>query len=85
MMEEKRTEKNSYTVIFAILMVFVVGALLAFAAKSLEPTISENKRLEKQQNILYAMGINENDENSANFVSTEEAPDLFFVYDDCGE
>ena len=76
-MEEKRTEKNSYTVIFAILMVFVVGALLAFAAKSLEPTISENKRLEKQQNILYAMGINENDENSANFVSTQEAPDLF--------
>jgi len=79
-MEEKRTEKNSYTVIFAIFMVFVVGALLAFAAKSLEPTITENKRLEKQQNILYAMGVNENDESSANFVSTEEAPELFSKY-----
>jgi Na+-transporting NADH:ubiquinone oxidoreductase subunit C len=77
---ENRTDKNSYTILFAIGMVIVVGALLAFAASSLKPTIDENKRLEKQQNILYAMGVNENDESSANFVSTEKAPELFNQY-----
>ena len=77
---ENRTDKNSYTILFAIGMVLVVGALLAFAASSLKPTIDENKRLEKQQNILYAMGVNENDESSANFVSTAEAPELFGQY-----
>ena len=72
-----KTESNIYTIIFAVAMVVIVGSLLAYAASSLEPTISENKRLEKQQNILYAMGVNENDESSANFVSTADAPELF--------
>ncbi|WP_298895932.1 Na(+)-translocating NADH-quinone reductase subunit C [uncultured Psychroserpens sp.] len=77
---EKRTDKNSYTIIFAIAMVLVVGALLAYLASSLKPTITENERLEKQQNILYAMGINENEGTSANFVSTDDAPELFDKY-----
>ncbi|MFH6767981.1 Na(+)-translocating NADH-quinone reductase subunit C [Gaetbulibacter aquiaggeris] len=77
---ENTTEKNSYTILFAIAMVLVVGTLLAFAAASLKPTIDDNKRLEKQQNILYAMGVNENDESNANFVSTEKAPELFNKY-----
>ena len=59
---EKKTDKNVYTILFAIGMVIVVGSLLAFVASSLKPKITENKRIEKQQNILYAMGINENDE-----------------------
>ena len=67
----KRTDSNSYTMIFAIIMVFVVGSLLAFMASSLKPNIDENKRIEKQQNILYAIGVNENDESSAKFISTE--------------
>lgn len=74
---EKRTDKNSYTIFFAILMVLVVGTLLAYLASSLKPTITENQRLEKQQNILYAMGVNNNEGTSANFVSTEDAPELF--------
>ncbi|MGJ8548605.1 Na(+)-translocating NADH-quinone reductase subunit C [Winogradskyella wichelsiae] len=74
---ENRTDKNSYTIIFAIAMVLIVGSLLAFTASSLKPTITENQRIEKQQNILYAMGVNENDESSANFVSTDDAPALF--------
>ncbi|MGY0393244.1 Na(+)-translocating NADH-quinone reductase subunit C [Bizionia sp. KMM 8389] len=72
-----RTDSNVYTIIFAIAMVVVVGSLLAFAASSLEPNISENKRLEKQQNILYALGINDNDESNAVFISTDEAPEAF--------
>ncbi|MBP0905493.1 Na(+)-translocating NADH-quinone reductase subunit C [Mariniflexile gromovii] len=74
---ESRTDKNSYTIIFAIAMVLIVGALLAFTASSLKPQISENQRIEKQQNILYAMGVNNNDESSASFVSTQEAAALF--------
>lgn len=74
------TDKNSYTILFAIGMVVVVGALLAFTAASLKPNITENKRIEKQQNILYAMGVNENDETSAVFISTKEAPEAFSKY-----
>ena len=38
---ENRTDKNSYTILFAIAMVLVVGAVLAYAAESLKPTIDE--------------------------------------------
>jgi len=76
----KRTDSNSYTMIFAIIMVLVVGSLLAFMASSLKPSIDENKRIEKQQNILYAMGINENEGTSANFVSTDVAGAEFAKY-----
>jgi Na+-transporting NADH:ubiquinone oxidoreductase subunit C len=77
---ENKTDKNSYTIIFAIVMVLIVGAVLAYAAESLKPTIDENKRLEKQQNILYAMGVNENDESSANFVATNKVAGEFAKY-----
>jgi Na+-transporting NADH:ubiquinone oxidoreductase subunit C len=77
---EKRTDKNSYTIIFAIGMVLVVGTLLAYASSSLKDRITTNRELEKQQNILYAMGINENDDSNAIFVSTQDAPKLFSEY-----
>ncbi len=75
------TDKNSYTVIFAAVMVVVVGSLLAFFASALSEKISENERLEKQQNILYAMGINENeDEGSVNFIPTDKVAGEFSKY-----
>ena len=79
---ENRTDKNSYTIIFVIVMVIVVGALLSFLASEdgLKPLITENKRIEKQQNILYAMGVNDNDEGSAVFVSPETAGEEFSKY-----
>lgn len=76
----KRTDSNSYTMIFAVVMVFVVGSLLAFLASSLKPAIKENERVETQQNILYAMGVNENDGSNANFVSTKIAGAEFEKY-----
>ena len=76
----KRTDSNVYTIIFAVIMVLVVGSLLAFLASSLKPNIDENKRIEKQQNILYAMGVNENDESGAIFVSTAVAGEEFSKY-----
>ena len=77
---EKRTDKNSYTVIFAIGMVLVVGIILAGLFSLTKPLITVNEEIEKQQNILYAMGINENEGTSANFVSTDRAAELFGKY-----
>ena len=74
---EKRTDKNLYTILFSIAMVLVVGSLLAFAASALKPNIDENKRIEKQQNILYAMGINENEDGSVAFISKDVIADVF--------
>jgi len=76
----KKTDSNLYTVLFAIGMVVIVGAMLAFFASFLKPNISENKRIEKQQNILYAMGVNENDESSAVFVSKDKVAAEFSKY-----
>ena len=75
------TEKNSYTVVFAVLMVVVVGSLLAFVASGLKPMIDENERFEKQQNILYAMGVNENEgDGDVAFVPTSEVEEAFAKY-----
>ncbi|CAA0186261.1 Na(+)-translocating NADH-quinone reductase subunit C [Tenacibaculum maritimum] len=76
----KRTDSNLYTVLFAIGMVLVVGALLAFTASYLRPNIDANKRVEKKQNILYAMGVNENEESSVKFVSTNRVEEEFSKY-----
>jgi len=76
----KNTDKNSYTLIFAVIMVLVVGSILAFTAQSLKERITENERFEKQQNILYAMGINDNEDGSIKFISTDKVADIFSQY-----
>ena len=73
----KKSDSNAYTIIFAIIMVLVVGSVLAFTASSLKPAIKENERMEKQQNILYALGVNENGENDIVFVSTGKVAEVF--------
>jgi Na+-transporting NADH:ubiquinone oxidoreductase subunit C len=75
------TDKNVYTVVFAAVMVVVVGSILAFLATALSGRIDENMRFEKQQNILYAMGVNENsDAGSVNFVPTNVVGQKFAEY-----
>ena len=62
-------------------MVVIVGALLAFMASALSAKISENERLEKQQNILYAMGVNENEgAGSVSFIGTDKVAEAFNTY-----
>ncbi|WP_103071701.1 Na(+)-translocating NADH-quinone reductase subunit C [Aquimarina sediminis] len=73
------TDKNSYTIIFAVAMVVVVGSLLAFTASSLKGRIDANKRTEKQQNILFAMGVTDV-EDPNEFVPAEKAQELFDKY-----
>lgn len=58
------TSKNSYTIIFAIIMVIVVGTALAGLSNGLKPLVEANQRAEKMQNILYTIGINENEGQS---------------------
>ena len=74
------TEKNSYTLLFAVCLVVIVGTLLAAVDSSLKEKIRINKTLEKQQNILYAIGINENEGNNVSFISTEKAEQEFNKY-----
>jgi|SRR5690606_24705747 len=75
------TEKNSYTVIFSVTMVIIVGAVLAVLATGLKPRITENERFEKQQNILYAMGVNRNQsEGDVVFVPADEVEGEFHTY-----
>ncbi|WP_405395671.1 Na(+)-translocating NADH-quinone reductase subunit C [Maribacter sp. Asnod2-G09] len=78
----QKTDSNVYTVVFAAVMVVVVGSILAFLASALRPNIKENERFEKQQNILYAMGVNENgdDAGSVNFIPTDVVEDEFSSY-----
>ena len=66
------TEKNSYTVVFAVVMVVIVGSILAGLFMLFRPQIEANERFEKQQNILYAMGVNQNQgANDVVFIPTE--------------
>jgi len=79
------TEKNSYTILFAIGMVVVVGSVLASLFGGLNGQIKENQKKEKKQNILFAMGItkatltkNADDANSP--VDATEADAIFAKY-----
>jgi len=75
------TDKNSYTIIFAVVMVLVIGSLLAGFASGLKPRILANERFEKQQNILYAMGVNNNEgPNDVEFITTDVVEDEFSKY-----
>ncbi|MDP5229289.1 MAG: Na(+)-translocating NADH-quinone reductase subunit C [Cellulophaga sp.] len=75
------TEKNSYTIIFSIIMVLVVGSILAGLASGLKPMVKANERFEKQQNILYALGVNNNTgANDVAFVSTDNVEEQFKKY-----
>jgi len=74
-------DSNVYTIIFAVVMVVVVGSLLAGFASVLKPNIKANERYEKQQNILYAMGINENEgAGDVAFIPTDRVEAEFAKY-----
>ncbi len=77
----KKTDKNSYTIIFAMVMVLVVGSLLAGVAQGLKSKITLNERYEKMQNILYAMDVNENEgDGDIVFIPTEKVEEVFNTY-----
>lgn len=84
-MSEKRTDSNAYTIIFAIIMVVMVGAILAFISSSLSGKIAENQRFEAQQSILYTIGVNNNNNpysgsGSVAFIPANEVQKNFDKY-----
>lgn len=54
-------DSNVYTIIFATIMVIIVGGILAFISTSLKPLQQANVKNEKMQNILQSIGIDETD------------------------
>merc|ERR1711941_190144 len=67
--------KNSYTFIFATVMVVIVAAILSYAATTLKPFQDKNVEQEKMQNILSSIGIDVTREKAAveypNYVTKE--------------
>ena len=51
------TNKNSYTIIYASVLVIVVAFLLAFVSSSLKPTQDQYEALDKKKQILPADNI----------------------------
>ena len=56
-MSTKRTDSNSYTIIFSIVMVVVVGSLLAFFANFTKDLRVKNDQVKAQIDILSAIGV----------------------------
>lgn len=63
-MSTKRTDSNSYTIIFSVVMVVVVGSLLAFFANFTKDLRIKNDQVKAQIDILSAIGVDANRSNA---------------------
>ena len=59
------TNKNSYTFIYASVMVIIVAFLLAFVSSVLKPIQQKNVELDKKKQVLAALNIFEKDAEAA--------------------
>ena len=48
-------DSNLYTIVFAFILVAIVGGVLAFVSQTLKPLQQENLKNEKKQNILNSI------------------------------
>ena len=58
----KKTDSNSYTMIFAVIMVLLLDLYWHSIASSLKPTIDEEQENRKATKHFVCMGVNENEE-----------------------
>ena len=58
------TQSNTYTFLYAAIMVVVVAAVLSFTSLSLKGRQNMNKEIEKKQNILKAVNVASTPENA---------------------
>ena len=63
-MSTKRTDTNSYTIIFSVILVLVVGSLLAFFANATKEMRDNNDKVKTQMDILSAMGVDSDRTNA---------------------
>lgn len=73
-------DKNSYTFIFAIIMVVIVGAGLASVAIGLKPRQLTNQEVKKKMDILNALKIKEVKGSDTLDVSRKNAEELYDKY-----
>ena len=57
------TSSNTYTIIYASVVVIIVAFLLAFISKALEPQSMANVRIDKKSQILAALNIRDIDKS----------------------
>lgn len=60
-----KTNSNSYTIIYSVVMVVVVAFLLAFVFQALKPAQDINVALDKQKQILYSLNLRDLDNAAA--------------------
>ncbi len=60
-----KTNSNSYTIIYSIVLVLIVAFLLAFSFQALKPAQDANVALDKQKQILYSLNIRGLDDKAA--------------------
>ena len=58
------TNSNSYTIIYASVMVVIVAFLLAFVSSSLKDTLNKNVELDKMKQILSALNVSTQGQNA---------------------
>ena len=63
--------KNTYTIVFAAIIVIIIAAILSVTSLKLEPLQNINIALEKKQNILKSIGIG---------VSRDKAEEDYYIY-----
>ena len=63
-MSTKRTDTNSYTIIFSVILVLVVGSLLAFFANATKEMRDNNDKVKTQMDILSSMGVDSDRSNA---------------------
>lgn len=51
------TNSNTYTIVYASIVVVIVAFLLAFASKALQPYSDANERIDKKKQILAALNL----------------------------
>ena len=52
-----KTNSNSYTITYSVVLVLIVAFLLALTFQALKPAQDANVALDKQKQILYALNI----------------------------
>lgn len=60
-----KTNSNSYTIVYAAVLVVIVAFLLAFVFQALRPAQEANVALDKQKQILYSLNIRGSQDQAA--------------------
>lgn len=57
-------ESNTYTILYAVIMVVIVAVALAFTSQALKSRQSANEKIDKMQQILRAAGVDASDKKA---------------------